>query len=130
MEKDFESAPVTFRAPGHVEAIAERSDLEFENAPVHTVDWSKRTTIGLTDDQMQSAAMLFVLIILFFAGIGIALPEFTTTEPQVPFKNCLSIADDTERLSCYDKAATQSSVPFKGGSPFSIYSRPETEDAG
>lgn len=56
--------------------------------------------------------------------------ETPTTELQVALMNCLHIADDKERLARYDKAATQSSEPFKGGPLFFNYSRAEVEDAG
>lgn len=74
--------------------------------------------------------MIVGLIILVFGGIGIALSEFTTIEPQTAIMNCLHVAEDKERLACYDNAATRLSAPFKGGSPFSTYSRQDTEDAG
>lgn len=126
MEKDLESVPTASDVPSCIEACAEWSDSELKDAPAHAADWSPRT-IGLTDDQMRSAAMLFGVIILFFAGIGVALTEFMSAERQVALMDCVQIVGDTERLACYDKAATQSSAPFKGGSPFPTYSRPDVD---
>lgn len=126
MEKDLESVPAASDVPPRIEAYAEWSDSELKDAPAHAVDWSTRA-ISLTDDQMRSAAMLFGVIILSFAGIGIVLLGFMSAEPQVALMDCVQIVDDTERLACYDKAATQLSAPFKGGSPFSTYSRPDVD---
>lgn len=129
MERGRESAPEASLTTNCVVA-EEWSDRELANAPSHAVDWAKRTTIGLTDDQMRSAAMIVGVIILVFGGIGIALSEFTTMDPQTAIINCRHVAEDRERLACYDNAATRLSAPFKGGSPFSSYSRQDMEDAG
>lgn len=130
MEKERESAPEASQAIECIAAAEEWSARELENAPSHEVDWAKRATIGLTDHQMQSAAMIVGVIILIFGGIGVALSEFTTTEPQTAIVNCLHVAEDNDRLACYDNAATRLSAPFKGGSPFSNFSRQDVEDAG
>ncbi|HML28751.1 MAG TPA: hypothetical protein PKE16_07925, partial [Hyphomicrobium sp.] len=69
------------------------------------------------------ASMLFGLIILAFAAIGISLPQFVPARQSDEFLNCVQIIESGERLSCYDKAAQSAAAPFKGGSPFSTFSR-------
>jgi hypothetical protein len=85
-------------------------------------------TAGMSEAQTRTAALLCGLIIAGFAGVGIFLGEVYPEKQVAELSDCTRVATDTERLSCYDKVANQSTTgPFKGASPFSTYSRSDVD---
>lgn len=122
--------PTTENATSDSREGAEWSDRELDDAPAATAHSVERSPATLSDDEMRAASVLFGLIILVFAVIGISLPQFVPEKQSDEFQNCVQIAGSAERLSCYDKAALSAAAPFKGGSPFSTLSRSDLEKSG
>ena len=107
---------VTRRAP----AAEPGSGGEFDNIPDGYQSRYIDRIAGMSDEQIRTAALICELIIAGFASTGLFLgqlyPEKITTE----FSDCAGIADGSERLMCYDKAANQSLTgQFKGAWPSS-----------
>jgi hypothetical protein len=79
---------------------------------------------------VRTAGVLFGIIILVFACLGISLAQYFPEKRGTEFLNCAHIARGDERLSCYDKAAAGAASPFKGGARFSTYSRSDLTTSG
>lgn len=89
-----------------------------------------RAPLGLSDDQLRMAGLLFGIIILGFTAFGISLAQVFPEKRGIEFLSCAHIVQGDERLSCYDKAAVSAGAPFKGRAPFSTYSRADLATSG
>jgi hypothetical protein len=117
------------------QSAADTSDGEWSEKELDDVSPTRRHfpdrgPLGLSDDQLRKAGLLFGIIILGFVGLGISLSQFFPERRGAEFLNCAHIARSDERLSCYDKAAVSAAAPFKGGAPFSTYSRADLTTSG
>jgi hypothetical protein len=106
------------------------SGRELDEIPVVRRRKANSAFADVPDDGTRKAAMIFGMIIVGFAGVGISLAQFSPQRQTIGFPACVQMAKNAERLACYDKAAAAAEAPFKGGSPFSTFSRSDPETGG
>jgi hypothetical protein len=105
------------------ESAPEWSGDDLDEVAVAREPRAEERIIGMSEGEMRKAGMIFAIIILLFTASGIFLSDVASEIIPFDLANCIHIARNAERLSCYDRAVMGAGVPFKGASPFSTYSR-------